>query len=737
MKRTRDLPLAAWLTCLGLLGCGTIYPVVTQHNDAMRTGVYGNETVLTPGAVDPRTGPGMVLRTWRPVDGEVNAQVLFAPGLSTPTGRHDAVFVFTEHNVAYAYDLAVETDPGTTAGLIWSVTLPARPGLSTPVGIHGTPVLDLATNTVYLVYGISNGLFPWDGQGDTGYLVEFHLAALDIRTGALLRDTVVAGSAPSSVAPSPVVFMPQRQIQRGGLLLTPNPFALADRTIYIPFASRWREETHNWHGWVFGYDAATFAPRGVFCATPDRRANSEGGGIWQGGAGLAADSDWNVYFNTGNGPGTGNDHGNSIVKLKPTLTSGAYGFSAFAFSAAADDPAHATEWANNDIDLAGGGVTVIPDSAELVGGGKTGVLYVMDRRTMTKVQSFAAFTNTYDPSLRYNDWMSGPHLHGAPTYWKRSATEGILYHWSEKDTLKRFNHDRITGLLTTVPAATGDVTAERTLMPGGLISLSSNGDHDGILWITLPTSSPTNGGRIFAYDALSLRRLWDTTVAGGVSHSNPPTVAAGRVLVAEPNGEVLVYGLADRAVPVSRPMRPPPYPPLGPDPGPWIPVWMSQLPVERAQAIMPPKGQRPAFLARCKGSSLYQARRDAAGTLGWEWVGAKSELIDVTGIQPNLAIRGLGHVLARLDGLTLAAAHSDAHARLTAVATVPAPNQGDAPWVLFSVKAESADPIWGSVTYAQQLRSKAGRAPDAPPEKEGATAEAPFEAAYVFYMERL
>ena len=74
------------------------------------------------------------------------------------------------------------------------------------------------------------------------------VAALTLATGAL------------------VPFLARRQIQRAALLMTPNPFDAGERTIYVPFASRWREETHNWHGWVMGYDAATFAPRGVFCS---------------------------------------------------------------------------------------------------------------------------------------------------------------------------------------------------------------------------------------------------------------------------------------------------------------------------------------------------------------------------------------------------------------------------------------------------------------------------------------
>src|SRR6516165_5905666 len=92
----------------------------------------------------------------------------------------------------------------------------------------------------------------------------------------------------------------------------------------------------------------------------------------------------------------------------------------------------------------------------------------------------------------------GPHLHGAPTYWEVSPANGLVFHWSEKDYLKRFDHDRLgSGLLAPASVLLGDVRAEgmdhggNWVMPGGLISLSANGTHGGILWITLPWG---NGG---------------------------------------------------------------------------------------------------------------------------------------------------------------------------------------------------------------------------------------------------
>ncbi|RZL94508.1 MAG: hypothetical protein EOP82_04885 [Variovorax sp.] len=298
--------IARWIVAIAavswLMGCGTSHlAVLTQHNDGLRTGAYLHERELTPGSVDPATGPGMVRRYSRPVNGNLNGQLLYAPRIDIGGERKDLVIAVTTKNQVSAWDLNEERDPGTARGLVWAHTLPSAPSppMETAIGINSTPVIDRNRTTLYLVYGISNGLFPINGVGDGGYQVELHLAALDLRTGTVLRDVLISGSVPSAVSPGHVDFVARRQIQRAGLLLIDNPLQSGEQTIYVAFASRWREETHNWHGWVFGYDAASFAPRGVFCSTPDRRADSEGGGIWQGGAGIAADGDGNLYFNTG------------------------------------------------------------------------------------------------------------------------------------------------------------------------------------------------------------------------------------------------------------------------------------------------------------------------------------------------------------------------------------------------------------------------------------------------------
>jgi Protein of unknown function (DUF3455) len=736
--------------------------VLTQHNNSMRTGANLLETQLTPATV----ATGMQLLYSRPVTGAMTAQLLYAHGVKINSELRNVIYAFTDHNIVYAYDADEERDSGTAAGLIWSRYLPVtpNPGLPSAVGggIMSTPAIDDSSGNLYLVYEIDNGLFPAGGTGDGSplYEVEYHLAALDLRSGVVLQDRVVSGSVSSSEPPGHVDFVPRRQIQRAGLLLLPNAVKPKERTIYVAFAGRHQEEGINYHGWVMGYDSKTFAPRGVFCSTPGRRDVNEGGGIWQGGGGLGGDEKGNVYFNTGNGPASGNDYGNSIVRLTPFLNAANYDFQVKAFSAANDDPNHATAWRDHDIDLGGGGLTLIPDSSRLVSGGKTGVLYLMDRSAMTKVLSFEAFsvdpTNDPNPEIaRFLDWGHGPHLHGAWTYWAVSPTRGYLYHWAEKDYLRRLNYDPTTGQIDPTSVVTGDVLAKPfPVMPGGLISLSANGTKDGLLWVTLPWDGGT--GRIMAFDAVTLRRVWDTTAPAGAatSHNGPPTVADGKVIVGTMNGNFLVYALASppaaaqRAEALATPhaaaqtsASAPRQPVLRTvrDPSPWIQEYLRRLAPDRRAVLTPPEGHRPLFLAMGKGELTYEVRRvDAAGSLQWFLVEVCGDLLDDSGVMPHMAYRGVGQALATdQPGLTWKTREGGL-VRWSVQASVSAPQAPDAaeihdaPWVLFRSVPSGGHDLLDQVTYVQLLGTVGG-APPASVGQIGERVQVPYTGRYVFY----
>ena len=203
----------------------------------------------------------------------------------------------------YAYDA---DDPAQSTPL-WSVTLgPSVPisvlnitdDLANEVDITSTPVIDLTTSTIYIVaHTYENGV------------VRFRLNALDIGTGShrpgspVVIQGSVPGTAPDSVG-GVLAFNPWMQLQRPGLLLL-------DGQVYIGFGSH--NDLEPYHGWVFGYDAATLEQTAVQCLSPD----GLGAGVWQGGVGLAADSAGNIYVQTGHSsvyrPGV--SYSNSLVKL--------------------------------------------------------------------------------------------------------------------------------------------------------------------------------------------------------------------------------------------------------------------------------------------------------------------------------------------------------------------------------------------------------------------------------------
>jgi len=279
----------------------------SQYNNA-RTGAYLDETTLTPQNVNARQfGRAFTL----PVDGDVYAQPLYLGGLDIPgKGRHNVLFVATEHDSVYAFDADALAPP------LWQVsfinpragvtTLTDRevrcPFISPEIGITPTPVIDPETGTLYVLARTKEG-----GR----YYQRLH--ALDVTTGAERLGGPVAIQASVKDAgyfgghfAGQVPFSQFRELPRAGLLL-------AQGKVYLSWGSSC--DVGPYHGWVMAYDARTLAQTAVFNTSPD----SSESGIWQGDAGLAADAEGNVYAVTGNGTfdaaSGGRDYGDTVLKL--------------------------------------------------------------------------------------------------------------------------------------------------------------------------------------------------------------------------------------------------------------------------------------------------------------------------------------------------------------------------------------------------------------------------------------
>src|SRR5208337_4926908 len=158
--------------------------VTTYHNDNYRSGANTNETVLNPSNVNVQT---FGKRSVFAVQGYVYAQPLYVPGVNIGGTLHNVVYIATEHDQVYAFDVNSGQQIWQTSFLSSGGNLTVSTVLSTDlgcsdivpeIGITGTPVIDTSTGTLYLVAKTKE--YNSQTKKTTFYQT---LHALDITTG--------------------------------------------------------------------------------------------------------------------------------------------------------------------------------------------------------------------------------------------------------------------------------------------------------------------------------------------------------------------------------------------------------------------------------------------------------------------------------------------------------------------------------------------------------------------------
>ncbi|HET9920326.1 MAG TPA: hypothetical protein VFQ30_10830 [Ktedonobacteraceae bacterium] len=561
--------------------------VLTHHNDNARTGANLNEAILNTSNVNSQQF-GKLFEY--PVDGHVYAQPLYVSGVTMANGNtHNVLYVATMHNTVYAFDA---DNPNTRKTPLWSKSL--GPSISLPdpdigpnasyhdiameVGILSTPVISLEHNALYVVAATKTGPQPQQ------YTHRLH--ALDLVTGAEKFNGPVTiqagfkgkGYQGDTIVNGAVQFRSNRQVQRTALLL-------ANDTVYLAFAAY--EDTDPYHGWILGYGAATLKQTAVFNTTP----NGEEGGIWQAGQGPAADSDGLVYVLTGNGTFSqdGSELSDCFIKFRPNLTV----LDWFA-------PYNNAALSAKDSDVGSSGPMLIPDTDFVIGGGKEGKLFLLDKN---KMGHFVANANNNQiaqwfyiivPDDFSHPYTMGPghthHVHAGPVYWN-GPNGPWIYVWAENDELKAFHFDNGRFQTTDVPARpappptnppskdpgiafpggflgvpasqSGPLPLSESLgMPGGALSISANGGQDGtgIVWASHPhkqaLGSDANqhivSGILRAFDASNLsNELWNSEMNASDSIGNfakfcPPTVANGKVYLASFGSSAIPWNITQQ-----------------------------------------------------------------------------------------------------------------------------------------------------------------------------------------------
>ena len=146
------------------------------------------------------------------------------------------------------------------------------------------------------------------------------------------------------------------------------------------------------------------------------------------------------------------------------------------------------------------------------------------------------------------------HLHSL-VYWTSAKSGNLLYVWGQRDKAKVYKLQGNT--IAETPLMQRDIPNEGH--PGAMLSLSANGDRDGILWAAIHATGDSwhesRPGVLYAYDADDIRHeLWNSLEVPGRDNCGryakmaPPTIANGRVYLASfgaeniGTGQFCVYG---------------------------------------------------------------------------------------------------------------------------------------------------------------------------------------------------
>lgn len=521
--------------------------VLTFHNDISRTGQNLGETQLTPANVN-QSQFGKV--AFFEADGKIDAQPLVVSSIQIGGTTHNVVYLATEHDSVYAYDIS-------SGELIWKTTLvigdelPSGPhgcGAVVPeIGVSSTPVIDRTAGLLYVV-----------AMSTTASGIDIHrLHALNLTTGAeMLNGPVqIAATYDAPANAGQLTFLASQYKEKAALLL-------ANGMIYTSWSSHCDSSPYS--SWVIAFDASNLQMTHVFNAEPSG-APAGYGAFWNSGYGPGADADGFVYLVTGNGyfdtsfdtngfP-MNQDYGNAVLKLAPPVPASK------AFTLSDYFTMHDTAYETSlDEDLGSGGAMILPDLVDssgnahhlIVTAGKDTNIYVLDRDNLGK------FNSTSDSQI----WQKIPNafpsnsdyppagIFGGPAYF-----DSNVYFAAVTDVLRQFS---ITNAKLSITSTANSPT--QFSYPGATPSVSANGSQNGIVWAV---ASSTTQGVLKAYSARNIAiQLYSSDESGSVdaigpgSKNTPPTIADGKVFVStqvnsasNPTGAqngVAVFGLLSR-----------------------------------------------------------------------------------------------------------------------------------------------------------------------------------------------
>ena len=583
MKAQSRVSALLWVATLFSASLAHAVDVWTVGINNTRQGWNGAETVLTHANV-----PGLKKVREFGVDEKIDVTPLVVGNKLYVCSMSNTVFVFDVNTGAQLAkrQLAAPFDPRPDPGQM------DRWKLYHSWGITATPVIDVATNTIYVT------TFGKPAAASANTQRNNMLWILDAGTLADKKPPVLmAGNADNGGGGISNGFVVPYQKLRAGLGLLTD--AAGNKAIVVCFSINGENPNGPGHGFVAVYDVRGLDRAPGFTPTPaiwNVTPGGGAGGIWMSGSGPAIDGN-DIYLATGNGMDPGTKPGNfseSFVKLR--YAAGAAGVNGGKPALVVND-----YWGafsdfgrqDQDQDLGAAGVFIIPARGNLVGGGKDGILYNLNKDNLGtnswQPHFNLPFVASYVPNppnggaglatttVADENWPivkldrnlhtqvpSGKshHIHGTAVYME-TATGGIVFLWGENERLKAYNYDFATKRIASFRAE-GTQFASGVMdppggMPGGRAVLSSNGTTPGtgVAWAVYPVQGNANSevvhGALVAYDATTanggvLKQLFHSDAKpandlGDFAKYSTPVVANGKVYVGTFSNKVVQYGL--------------------------------------------------------------------------------------------------------------------------------------------------------------------------------------------------
>ncbi len=449
--------------------------ITTYHVDNNRTGWNSHETTLTPANVGSSSFAvlhGLML------DDQVDAQPLFVPGVNITAGKsqglHDVAYVATENNTIYAIDGnsgAVLLNPNFGA----PVVRPLGCGNNGPnVGINSSPVIDLSSNTLYVM------IYTQDSTGPA-----YRIHALDL------------GSLTDKVAPQLVVashtlldgttfdFNATYQRQRPALLLS-------NGNVYAGFGSFCDRFPSLSRGWLLGWSTGTLTPLAgnqildTLASSPNNYFLSS---IWMSGYGPSTDDNGDILFVTGNSDYSGTTYDGisniqeSVVKVSSDLTTILDVFT----------PSNQASLDQTDQDFGSGGVMVLPDQPGstphlAVAAGKNGSMYLMNEDALG---GYSTQANNVLATYSIGACWCGESYFVDP----RDGIGRVVASGGLNVTVYKVQTSSTSSL---VKASQSPSLGSTVQDPGFFTTISSNGNSNPIIW-ALSRPAGTSGNPIYLY----------------------------------------------------------------------------------------------------------------------------------------------------------------------------------------------------------------------------------------------